>query len=170
MLTTRSKTLKTTYVGKRFVLQTHSVSLGMTPRRDKPQAEGTPPRSRLLHSIRVEIHVDVSEIRMCRFRRPLQGTCRSCRYGQPTTKCSWQHRLRRVTVEASSWDTAEALRDKDFVPCKSYSSSHRPSPGKRDEEKSQINAFYETVVAARGRDVLGPPDGSCHRVAREHGH
>ena len=47
-----------------------------------------------------------------------------------------------------------------FVPCKSYSSSHRPSPGKRDEEKSQINAFYETVVAARGRDVLGPPDGS----------
>ena len=43
-----------------------------------------------------------------------------------------------------------ALRDKDFVPCKSYSSSHRPSPGKRDGEKSRINAFYETVVAARG--------------------
>ena len=59
-------------------------------------------------------------------------------------------------MEASSWDTAEALRDKDFVPCKSYSSSHRPSPGKRDEEKSQINAFYETVVAAWGRDVPEP--------------
>ena len=67
-------------------------------------------------------------------------------------------------MEASSWDTAEALRDKDFVPCKSYSSSHRPSPGKRDEEKSQINAFYETVVAARGRDVPEPPHRSCHRV------
>ena len=82
----------------------------------------------------------------------------------------YKHRLRRVTVEASSWDTAEALRDKDFVPCKSSSSSHRPSPGKLLTRKSQINAFYETVVAARGRDVLGPPDGSCHRVAREHGH
>ena len=45
-------------------------------RRDLPQAEGQPPRSRLLHSIRVEIYADVSEIRMCRFRRPLQGTSR----------------------------------------------------------------------------------------------
>ena len=25
------------------------------------------------------------------------------------------------------------------------------------------------VVASRGRDVLGPPDGSCTRVLREHG-
>ena len=46
------------------------------PRRDKPPPEGQPPRSALLHSIRVEIHVDVSEIRMCRCRRPLQGTSR----------------------------------------------------------------------------------------------
>ena len=45
-------------------------------RRDKTPPEGPPPRSRLLHSIRVEICVDVSEIRMCRFRRPLQGTSR----------------------------------------------------------------------------------------------
>ena len=36
-------------------------------------------------------------------------------------------------------------------------------------EKSQIDAFYVMVVAARGIDVLGPRNGSCTRVVREHG-
>ena len=49
---------------------------GSSTRRNKPPPEGGPPNSALLVHIRVEIHVDVSEIRMCRFRRPLQGTSR----------------------------------------------------------------------------------------------
>ena len=45
-------------------------------RRNKPPPEGKPPRSALFLIVRVEICADVSEIRMCRFRRPLQGTSR----------------------------------------------------------------------------------------------
>ena len=37
---------------------------------------GTAPEMRTFAHIRVEICADVSEIRMCRFRRPLQGTSR----------------------------------------------------------------------------------------------
>ena len=29
-----------------------------------------------------------------------------------------------------------------------------------DQRRRLESGFYETVVAARGRDVLGPPDGS----------